>query len=75
MELVDKEENKKNLIIEIKPAVQTLPPKTIGRKRKTVLNESLIYQKNLDKWNAAREFAKKIGWEFIILTERELGIR
>jgi hypothetical protein len=34
----------------------------------------LTYQVNQDKWKAAREWAKKNGFEFIILTEYELGL-
>ena len=36
--------------------------------------ESLAFIKNQSKWNAAKQYAKDRGWEFIIITERELGL-
>jgi hypothetical protein len=35
----------------------------------------LTWGKNEAKWKAAREYAKDRGWEFVILTEKELGIK
>jgi len=32
-------------------------------------------QNNIDKWNAATLFCKQKGIEFIVMTEKELGIR
>ena len=55
----DKEGNQKKFIIEIKPLIQYIPPKrTKGKKEKVFLLELLTYQKNLDKWKAAAEYAK-----------------
>ena len=65
----------KNLAIEIKPLVQTKPPVKGKKRRETYLNEVMTYQKNQDKWNAATEWAKKNDFEFMVLTEKELGIR
>jgi len=59
------------LLIEIKPEKQTKPP--VGkRKTKQYIKESLTYVKNMNKWNAASEYAKDRGWKFEIWTEREL---
>jgi hypothetical protein len=30
---------------------------------------------NQAKWNAARKWAEKRGWEFVIITEKELEIK
>lgn len=63
-----------NLAIEIKPFAQTQPP-VRGRKREqTYIKECLTYQVNQDKWKAAREWADKNGFEFIVMTEYDLGI-
>lgn len=62
-----------NLAIEIKPFSQTQPPTKGKKKEKTYIRECLTYQVNQDKWTAAREWAAKNGFEFIILTEYELG--
>jgi hypothetical protein len=63
-----------NLAIEIKPFSQTQPPVRGKKKEKTYIQECLTYQINQDKWAAAREWAKKNGFEFIILTEYDLGL-
>lgn len=67
--------SKKELLIEIKPHVQTLPPKKGRKDKDTFLNEQVTYQVNQDKWNAAREFAKKNNMEFVVFTEYELGLK
>ena len=61
-------------VIEVKPEKQTLPP-TQKRKTKTFLQEAITYEINKAKWYAAEEFCKDHGWQFLILTERHLGIR
>jgi hypothetical protein len=64
----------KKYLIEIKPHSQTVQPKQSKRKkRSTVLYEQLQWANNNDKWPSAREFAKKRGMEFIIITEKELN--
>jgi hypothetical protein len=61
-------------VIEVKPEKQTQPP-TQKRKTKTFLQEAITYEVNKAKWYAATEFCKDHGWQFLILTERHLGIR
>jgi hypothetical protein len=61
-------------IIEVKPEKQTQPP-TQKRKTKTFLQEAINYEINKAKWFAAEEFCKDHGWQFLILTEKHLGIR
>ena len=60
-------------LIEVKPFAQTQQP---VRKRKTqkFINEYVTYTINMSKWKAATEFCKDRGWEFRILTEKNLGI-
>jgi restriction endonuclease len=60
-------------VIEVKPEKQTKPP-TQKRKTKTSLQESATYEINKAKWYAAEEFCKDHGWQFLILTEKHLGI-
>ena len=65
----------KTFMVEIKPESQTKPPKTgRGRSKKTVLTETYNFMVNTDKWEAAHAYGKKAGMEFIVLSERELGI-
>lgn len=65
----------KKYLIEIKPWKQTQEPKaTRGKKKSSLLYETVQWETNSKgKWPAAREFAKKHGMEFIIITEKELN--
>jgi hypothetical protein len=60
-------------MIEIKPYKQTHPP-VMGRKKERYLKESLTYATNQAKWKAADIYCNKLGWNFRIITEKELGI-
>jgi|TARA_R110000744_G_scaffold37431_4_gene85783 hypothetical protein len=62
----------KKYLVEIKPSKQTKPPTTKYRKRRHLLYEQRAYVVNQAKWEAARNYSKKNGCEFIILTEKEL---
>jgi len=64
----------KTYIIEIKPDAQTRPPEFPGRKTKKFMTESFTFVKNQSKWKAAEQWCLDRGYEFKILTERELGI-
>tara|TARA_R110002110_G_scaffold135418_3_gene319466 strand:+ start:219 stop:674 length:456 start_codon:yes stop_codon:yes gene_type:complete len=60
-------------LIEIKPKKQTRKPTTHGNKKKsTILYENIEYVRNQAKWNSAREWCKKHGYKFQILTEDDL---
>ena len=59
------------LLIEVKPFKETQVPK--GNKRtKRYINEGLTYVKNQNKWEAANDYAKDRGWDFVIWTEKDL---
>lgn len=62
----------KKYLIEIKPFKQTLPPNTKYKKKEHLLYEQNMYVKNQSKWSAAKDFCKKKGLEFLIITENEL---
>ena len=62
-------------LIEIKPSKQTQRPvKTKYKKQKTILYEQKMYIQNTAKWEAANKWAKKKGYKFLIITEKELNI-
>ena len=73
MEYIDKDNKKKKVLIEIKPAKETKPP-VYKRRTKNVLIAEAMFQQNTAKWAAARDFCLDQGWEFKIMTEKELGI-
>lgn len=61
----------KKLLIEIKPYRYTLPPVNSNKKsQKTLLYEQQQYVINQSKWSAARQWAEKKGYTFLILTEK-----
>jgi hypothetical protein len=64
----------KTYLIEIKPKSQTVAPKVQSKVTKKYLEEVVTWGKNEAKWKSASEYCKDRGWEFIILTEKELGI-
>ena len=61
----------KTVLVEIKPADQTVPP-TGPKRTKKYIAEGFTYIKNMNKWEAAENFCKDRGWEFQIWTEKTL---
>jgi len=71
--LKSKDGNIKKLLIEIKPEKQTVPPIDTGRKKQsTILYERYHYAINTAKWQAARAWCEKKGYNFIIMNEKHL---
>jgi len=62
------------VIIEVKPYYQTIEPKKSNKLTKRYLTEVKTWATNTSKWSAAREYCADRGWDFQILTEKELGI-
>lgn len=63
----------KKYLVEIKPESQTREPSTHGRKKKTtILYEQATWAVNQAKWAAARKHAKDIGFEFMIITDKDI---
>ena len=72
----NKEGKKNKFLIEIKPSKQVAKPtSTKGKRRTTILYEQKTWVVNQAKWEAAKRWADKKGYEFLILTEKELGIK
>jgi hypothetical protein len=61
-------------MIEIKPESQTKLRST-NRNTRKFIKEAATYMINQAKWHAATEFCKDHGWEFKVLTEKDLGIK
>ena len=64
-------------MIEIKPRSQSVPPtvkKNGSKPTKKYLREVATYGINMAKWEAAKEYCADHNWEFVVLTEKELGI-
>lgn len=68
--------NTVNYLVEIKPFKQTLRPVKTNRKRqKTFLAESYKWAINQAKWEAASQWAKKKGYIFKIITEKDMNLK
>jgi len=66
--------DKKKYLVEVKPERFTKPPETQKRKTKRYIQEVAQYGVNEAKWKSAKDFCKKQNMEFMIITEKELGI-
>lgn len=71
--LKQKNGTESTVVIEIKPQKQTVKP-VQKRKTKRYLQEAATYAVNQEKWRAADLFCKEHGWQFKVLTEKDLGI-
>lgn len=69
----DGSDRDKIFVVEIKPHKETIPPiRTGGKSDKTKMNEARTWATNVAKWNAAENFCRKYGYQFKIITEKEL---
>ena len=58
----------------MKPFRFTQEPHVPSRKTKTFINEVFQWAVNNAKWDAARKAATQYGWEFMLITEKDLGL-
>ena len=63
------------VVVEIKPKIQTKPPKVLEKPNRRYLQEVKTWGINSSKWKAATEFCSERKWKFQILTEDNLGIK
>jgi Straboviridae/Kyanoviridae head completion nuclease len=63
-------------LIEIKPLAQTKPPlKTEGKQKSSrYIKEAVTFATNDAKWKAAKKYCTERKWNFILMTEKELGV-
>lgn len=73
--LKDKNGKIKDLLVEIKPEAQCKPPKKPKKQTTGYINEVFTFGINQAKWKAADKFAIQQGKEFVVLTEKHLGIK
>lgn len=72
---INRNGKKETVLIEVKPANQTRPPKKKEKITKRYLSEVKNWGVNEAKWEAAKEFCEDRKWTFRIFTEKELGIK
>lgn len=64
----------RTLLIEVKPAKQTLPPKTpeTRSQQRRYLKETVTFAVNTAKWEAAKKWCSLRGCDFLVITEKEI---
>lgn len=63
------------VVVEIKPEKETRPPVVQTKRTKQYLKEVYTWGINSAKWQAARAYCEDRKWKFMIMTERDLGIK
>ena len=63
------------IVIEVKPKNQTIPPVVRTQINKQYLYEVQTWGINTAKWEAAEKYCLEKSWKFMIVTEKELGIK
>lgn len=63
------------MILEVKPKKETIEPKKKKKITKQYITEVMTWGKNSAKWAAAREYCADRGWQFMLITEKELGLK
>jgi len=71
----NKEGKLETIMIEVKPSKETKEPKPQKRLTKKYLYEVQTRCIKKSKWEAAIDFCKDRKWKFMIITEKELGIK
>lgn len=63
------------IVIEVKPSKQLVMPNKPSKQTRKYISEVRTYAVNQRKFEAAREFCRKNGMTFMIMTEHELGVK
>ena len=72
---IDKNGNIVEQLLEVKPRKETIEPAKKKRITKQYITEVTTWGKNQAKWKAAEEYCLDRGWQFKLITEKELGIK
>lgn len=71
--ILETDKGRRKFLVEIKPDKQTRPPTQSARKsKKNILYEQINWAVNSAKWESAKNWCQKNGFEFVILTEKDL---
>lgn len=75
IKVLDRQGETKKYLIEIKPEKYTKPPNIPKIKTKRFIDEVFQYGVNEAKWKAAFEYCQDRNMKFMILTEKDLGLK
>ena len=68
----NKQGETKTVMIEVKPAKETVEPVKQKSMTKKYIREVYTWGVNKAKWSFAEQYCKERGWEFQIMTEKEI---
>jgi hypothetical protein len=73
-EIKDNNGNIKKYLVEVKPKSQSIPPTQPkdGRSLKSYKSKALIFMVNHFKWESAKKYCQNKGYEFKVLTEKDI---
>ena len=78
MDFVVQTKDGRIILVVVKPYSQCIPPKPPKNKTEksklSYQNAIITYAVNQAKWEAASKYAKERGWDFKIITEKELDL-
>jgi len=74
IKIKNKDDVIKKYLIEVKPYRFTQEPKIPEKKTKRFINEVKQWAVNNAKWDAAKSIATDNGWQFMLITEKDLGL-
>ena len=63
------------VVIEVKPRSQSVPPAIQSKPTRRYIKEVMTYGINEAKWKAAKEYCDDRRWRFMVMTEKDLGIK
>lgn len=69
---LNKEGEKVVTVIEVKPEKEKYPPSSKGKKKARYIKECMNFEINQAKWKYARAYCEKRGWNFVILSEKQI---
>lgn len=67
--------NGQQIVIEVKPEAHLHQPQKPSKQTRKYVTEMKRFVVNQKKFETARDFCKKRGMDFIIMTEHELGVK
>lgn len=68
------------VMAEVKPSKESprhvpQPVRRRGKSEKTFMREAVAWSRNRLKWEAAEKLCAAKGWRFVVLTEKQIGVK
>lgn len=70
--VIDAQNKKQTIMVEVKPYAQTQEPVKKNKINKRYINEVFTWGVNQEKWKQAKLYCEDRGWNFKVMTEKEI---